>query len=377
MTTTMTAPTAPDVRAGRPAMANGTGAAFGYVHGLDALRLFAVTIVVVRHYELLMMLPGGFGVSVFFFISGFLISRLLLAEEKRYGTIFLGKFYVRRFIRLLPPLMLMGVVAVPLLYLTDPARFSPVQLWLSFLYLGNIVRFLEPVFNWNIGYPAIEPLWSLAVEEHFYLVLPPMLLLIRSMRGRIWLITGAIILPLMLRLVAYATMDEHMADQFNYHFTFTRLDSMAWGVLLTLLLDAGKLKQATIDRVPHWLVWGGGIGMILSMVHWSPMYEVAVKYTPQSAVIGVFFTGVIFATQYDWLRRAMEWKPIVHLGRITYEIYLWHFPVLAVVLAFVPNRSLAVAISGVVTVAIADLAFRVTTKRLSGLRKRFGAHPVA
>lgn len=359
-----------------PGMTNGTDASFGYVYGLDALRLFAVSIVVVRHYELVMMLPGGFGVSVFFFISGFLISRLLLAEEKRLGTIFLGKFYIRRFIRLLPPLMLMGVVMVPLLYLTDPSRFSPIQLSLSFLYLGNLVRFLAPVFGWNAGYQAIEPLWSLAVEEHFYLILPPLLLLIRSARGRIMLMIGAIVVPLLIRLIIYALLDEYMADQFNYHFTFTRLDSMAWGVLLTLLLDAGKLKHASINRVPHWLVWGGGVGMILSMVHWSPVYELAIKYTPQSAVIGVFFTGVIFATKYDWLRRVMEWRPIVHLGRITYEIYLWHFPVLAVVLTFVPHRLVAVAISGVVTVVVADLAFRLTTKRLSGVRKRFGAHPV-
>lgn len=359
-------------------MPNSPEARFGYVQGLDGLRLFAVTIVIVRHFEIVMALPGGFGVSVFFFISGFLITRLLLAEEKRREDhrIALGSFYTRRFIRLLPPLLLMGVIAVPALYLTDPDRFSVAQIVLSFTYLGNLVKFGAPIFGWAVGYPAIEPLWSLAVEEHFYLLLPPALLLLRTHRSRAWLMVGAIVVPLVLRLWVFSAFGGHDADQFNYHFTFTRLDSMAWGVLLTLALDAGWLRVPVRARTGHALVWGGGVLMLLSMVHWAPVYEIAVKYTVQSFVIGIFVFGVVFSTRYEWLRRALEWRPIVHLGRISYEMYLWHFPILAVLVTFVDQRWLAVVIALVLTVVVSDVAFRLTTKRLKQLRQRFGGHPV-
>ncbi|CAH0349663.1 MAG: acyltransferase [Sphingobium sp.] len=354
---------------------NQTTAAFGYVSGLDGLRLAAVAIVIVRHYEIVPMLPGGFGVSLFFFISGFLISRLLIAEEKRNGAIALGKFYIRRFIRLLPPLLLMGIVAVPLLYLIEPENFSPAQIALSFLYLGNIVKFGAPIFGWKEGYQAIEPLWSLAVEEHFYLLLPPLLFLLRSQSSRIWLMVAAIVGALLLRMfVAWA--DPANADQINYHFTFTRLDAMAWGVLLTLLLDAGRITQSAIDRVGHLLVWIGGIAMLASMIHWTPYYEEVLKYTPQSLAIGIFFTGVIFADQYSAVRRIAEFPLISHLGRISYELYLWHFPILAAVSHFVVGFVPAVTLSLILTLLVADVAYRLTTKRLGAMRRKFGGHPV-
>ena len=139
-----------------------------------------------------MLFRSGFGVSIFFFISGFLITRLLLAEEKRQGTIALRAFYIRRFIRLLPPLLLMGVVSVPLLYLLYPQGFSAGQVILAFLYLGNISKFGAEAYGWSEGYKSLEPLWSLAVEEQFYLLLPPCLMVVTSFRGRVALLAGAI-----------------------------------------------------------------------------------------------------------------------------------------------------------------------------------------
>lgn len=351
-------------------------AQFGYVSGLDGLRLLAVVIVVVRHYELVMILPGGFGVSIFFFISGFLISRLLLAEEHRFKRpIAIKPFYIRRFIRLLPPLLLMGVIAVPALYYFYPDKFSIEQIALSFTYFGNITKYGAMAWGWHEGYPAIEPLWSLAVEEHFYLLLPAVLLIFRTPKSRIIMMTVAIVVPLIIRVWYYEIAPVDLADQFNYHFTFTRLDSIGAGVLLTLLLDAGWLRPPSKRFMGHLLVWGGGVLMLATMVHWSEAYEIAWKYSFQSLAIGIFFVGVIFATNYEWLRRLLERKPISHLGKISYEIYLWHFPVLAVLLAVLPNRAIAIPIALVGTVLISEVAYRLTTKRLSAVRKRFGGHP--
>lgn len=358
-------------------METSPAARFGYISGLDGLRLFAVLIVVIRHFHVIETVPGGFGVSVFFFISGFLISRLLLAEEHKFQRpIAIKPFYVRRFIRLLPPLLLMGVASVPILYLLNPGGFSALQIVLSFTYLGNIQGIGEMVWGWpGGGYEALGPLWSLAVEEHFYLLLPLGLLLFRSVRARLGLVIAAVVLPLVLRVWIYAAFNPDVADRINYNFTFTRIDAIAWGVLLTLLLDSNKLAPPTKKWMGHFLVIGGALLMLASMVHWTQAYEIAWKYTFQSMVIGLFVTGVVFAPNYGWLRSILERKVVLHLGRISYELYLWHFPVYTVVLSLVPHWGVAAPLAMATTVLVSDIAYRLTTKRLSGIRKRFGSHP--
>lgn len=359
----------------KPLYSNDPKSVFGYISGLDGLRLGAVAIVILRHYGIVPFLPGGFGVSVFFFISGFLISRLMLAEEKRTGTIGLGNFYVRRFIRLLPPLLLMGIVAIPALYLLDPASFSATQVALSFLYLGNVHKIGVDLFGWNEGYRALEPLWSLAVEEHFYLLLPPFLLLIRSLRARIVMVAVAIVGALALRMVVGAVAPVH-ADAINYNFTLTRLDAIAWGVLLTLVLESGALKLEWINRNGPLLLWGGCVAMLASMVHWSAYYEDVLKYTPQSIAIGIAFCGLIFSSKTRALRGLMESRSITHLGKISYEMYLWHLPIYFIAANFINNKFALIVVSLLITLIISDCGYRITTKQFTKIRRKFGGHPV-
>lgn len=354
----------------------GYPAEYGYIPALDGLRLIAVTIVVIRHFDIVVAMPGGFGVSIFFFISGFLITRLLLAEEKRYGRLRLGRFYIRRFIRLLPPLLLMGAFAIPILAILKPEEFALGRVVLSFLYLGNISELTVQLFGWSQGWGELGPLWSLAVEEHFYLLLPPMLILVRSIRARIIVTAVFVVLPLMLRVVVYFLVEVELADSINYLSTPTRLDSLAWGVLLTLLLDAGYLRLPRQSALNHFLVWGGIAMMGVTLVHWSPLYEVAIKYTPQSLAIGIAFYGVLFAGAYSWVRVILEYPLVRHLGSISYEIYLWHAIVFTVVVATFGHGVIQTVAAIILSVAVSDVAYRLTTKRLGGLRKRYGGHPV-
>jgi peptidoglycan/LPS O-acetylase OafA/YrhL len=357
-------------------MQNSPLARFGYVYGLDGLRLLAVSVVVIRHFNIVQAVPGGFGVSIFFFISGFLISRLLLAEEHRYKRpIGLKSFYIRRFIRLLPPLMLMGIVCVPVLYVLRPEQFSVLQVVLSFTYFGNLLGIGQILWGWPSGYEALGPLWSLAVEEHFYLLLPFALLLFKGARTRLFVVAVAVVVPLALRVWIFYIENPLVADRINYNFTLTRIDAIAWGVLLTLMLEQKKIRPPTGSWIGHLLVWGGGCLMVASMVHWTEAYEIAWKYTFQSIAIGIFVVGVLFAFNYAWLRALLEKKPVVHLGRISYELYLWHLPVYTIAVYFITNSLLAVFAALAVTVLVADVAYRLTTKRLSGVRKRFGGHP--
>lgn len=356
-------------------LTNEAKARFGYVSGLDGLRLLAVAIVIAAHYQIVPKVPGGFGVSIFFFISGFLITRLMLAEERANGRIALGNFYIRRFIRLLPPLVLMGLVAVPALALMDPAGFSWSQVLLSFSYLGNIHKIGARLLSWNAGYTALEPLWSLAVEEHFYLALPPLLLCVRSLRTRIRVMIGVLGAALLLRMMVWAIAPEH-ADDINYNFTLTRIDAIGWGVLATFLLEAGILRREWIERRAQVLLWGGALAMLASLVHWSVYYETVLKYTPQSAAIGATVLGALFPARTVWVRRIGELPVVRYLGRISYELYLWHFPVYVLVGHFVPGHGLRLMLSLVMTGLISAGAYTLTTKRLSAIRRKFGGHPV-
>lgn len=358
-------------------MLNEPTAQYGFIFGLDGLRLIAVTIVVIRHFDVLEIMPGGFGVSIFFFISGFLITRLLLAEEKKLGRIGLGNFYVRRFIRLLPPLLLMGIVAVPVLLILKPSEVSVSQIVLSFLYLGNYSEVATAAMNLPGGWGELGPLWSLAVEEQFYILLPPLLLFVKGVRARLVAVAAVLVIPLILRIGVFMMFDERTADSINYLSTPMRLDALAWGVFLTLLLDAGILRPLRHRWGNHLLVWGGCVLMLLTLIHWSDAYEYAIKYTPQSIAIGITFFGVIFGWNYGWLRSALEWKPVRHLGKISYEIYLWHSLIFTVTLVFIPNAIGAVIVATLATVVVSQLAYELTTKKLRKVRIRFGGHPVS
>lgn len=349
-------------------------AGFEKMYGLDGLRLVSVLIVLVRHFEISAKVPGGFGVSVFFFISGFLICRMLLAEEKEIGSFDLRAFYIRRFIRLLPPLILMGIVTVPILLALYPEDFSWAQVIAAFAYLGNIQTILARLNDLPGGLRAYEPLWSLAVEEHFYLILPLVLLLLRETRFRIWLVfVLGCMLPLVLRIGVALSLATEDADSINYRFTFTRIDAMSWGVLAALLLHAGWLREAQFRRLGHILIWGGTFACLVSLLHWHEMYEVALKYTPQTLMISCVVLGVLFAPQYNWLRGILEWSPVAFFGRASYEIYLWHLPIFAIVTYFVANKMLAIVLAFALTLIISAVAYKVAFGPIRKLRHKYGS----
>ncbi len=349
-------------------------AGFEKIYGLDGLRLISVLIVLIRHFDISDKVPGGFGVSVFFFISGFLICRMLLAEELETGGIGLRAFYIRRFIRLLPPLVLMGIITIPILLKLYPDSFSWAQVISAFAYLGNIQTIIVRLYDLPDGLTAYEPLWSLAVEEHFYLLLPLLLMFVHDLQRRIWLVFLLGCLPPLLLRFSFAMLltPEH-ADIINYRFTFTRIDAMAWGVLATLCLEAGWIRTDMFSRLGHFLIWGGALACLLSLLHWSEFYEVALKYTPQTLAISCSVLGVLFSPQYDWLRSALEWKPVAFLGKASYEIYLWHLPIFAVVTYYVKDSVIAITLSFMLTLMISAIAYKIVSNSVHHMRQKYGS----
>src|SRR3954454_19397027 len=173
-------PIAFDSSAGTAAVSSGADAqtgAFSVIQSLDGIRAVSVLIVVLGHSGLQALIPGGFGVTIFFFLSGFLISTLMLAEHEGTGTLDVPSFYARRVFRLMPPLLLSlaiayGLTSAGLLEGGMTGKGLAAQV----LYFANYYGlFFDPGSTVPDGTGI---LWSLAVEEHFYIVYPLLMTLL-------------------------------------------------------------------------------------------------------------------------------------------------------------------------------------------------------
>src|SRR5450830_2138130 len=198
---------------------------FDYLRGLDGLRALAVLLVLVAHLGLNEAIPGGFGVTVFFFISGLLITRLLLAEHAQQGRIAVGRFYARRLIRLYPALLVAVLVATLVLTLSG-AVVGWDKLAAALFYYANYYG-IYVTFGLNRdGFDPFSILWSLAVEEQYYLVFPficvALLAGTANLRRFSWVLAGSVALVLVWRVIVHR---HGGSSDYIYMATDTRIDS--------------------------------------------------------------------------------------------------------------------------------------------------------
>jgi len=161
-----------------------------YLMGLDGLRALSVLLVIVGHFGFDRMVPGGLGVTIFFFISGFLITTLLRSEQAAAGQVQLGNFYIRRFLRLAPELyafLLITILAGRFYGMVSPLP----QIAAGFAFFTNYLNIAQAPLAIAPHWPQ---LWSLAVEEHFYLTFPLLLVLCRNHPNRLMAVLAVVCL---------------------------------------------------------------------------------------------------------------------------------------------------------------------------------------
>ena len=310
--------------------------ALGYRPALDGLRAIAVCAVLAAHAG---WIGGGWlGVDVFFTLSDFLITALLLEEHARTGTLSIRRFYVRRARRLLPALVVLLLVWGPFFLVVTPAPLWPAV-------LGDLLGVLFYVNNWFGIYWMVGPLghtWSLAIEEQFYLVWPVLLLgLVRWIRPR-WMIAGLVIgavASLAGRLVLALGAGAQFARV--YVGTDTHADGLLLGAALAvwcchrggvvpLVPGMGVPTRPQVARAAGW-VRAAGIApplALLGLLLAAPLvpgYVYGVTALAACATGGVILG--ILAGGSCLTRRALEARGLVWLGRISYGVYLWHWPV--------------------------------------------------
>lgn len=319
-----------------------------HIRALDGLRGVAVAAVVVYHLDE-RRLPGGFlGVSLFFTLSGFLITNLLLTEWRARGRVDLGRFWSRRFRRLLPAALVTFVLVLALAALGgDPHQLADLR--------GDLVAALGYVANWRFvlagdaygaGWESPSPLlhlWSLSIEEQFYAAVALAALAIgwwsrrRTARAgrpsgppssRPWLVVlgGAAALSLAAGAARFGD-----ADTARFYFgTDTRAFELLAGALLALAVgtDVPASWRAGRLRPLPTLVGAAASAaavVLLAVTHTTDAW----LYRGGLWLMALVSCGLVLTTLHDHgpLARALSWRPLVGLGLISYGVYLYHWPV--------------------------------------------------
>jgi peptidoglycan/LPS O-acetylase OafA/YrhL len=307
----------------------------GFRGDIDGLRAVAIAAVLLCHAGIPFLAGGYVGVDVFFVISGFLITRLLLGEIERTGRISLGRFYARRAKRLLPlSAILLAAVGLLSLLLLSPVRAVEVS--------GDIVSSALYTANWHFAAQSVdyfaqgvEPspvlhLWSLAIEEQFYLVWPTLMLAVtwfwrrrgRSVRPALWA-TLALITLGSLALGIHLTDAQPASAYFS---TFGRAWELALGGALALL-GAVRLPRALAAA----LGWAGLAAIAYAALAFdaaTPFPGIAALVPTLGAAALILAGSSIHAAAGGAPARLLSTAPVRYVGRISYSWYLWHWPAL-------------------------------------------------
>ena len=340
-----------------------------YIPSLDGIRALAVTTVFVAHAGLDRFIPGGFGVTVFFFLSGFLITSLLRREHEQHGFIHLQQFYLRRIIRIWPPMYLtLGiVVALSLLNAFQLAAPQQESLWFQMLHLANY----QQIFGQALSIPGTEVLWSLAVEEHFYLFWPVVFNLLYQ---RLSPIQFAIFLSgLCCAFLAWRCVLVfywHMPEWRTYVATDTRIDSIMFGCILALCYrPSGKVSVKGSCCIISGVTFGAATMLLAGFLIGNPMFRETFRYSLQGvALMPLFYLAVNYSDV--GIIRCLNWPAVRFLGVLSYSIYLSHFFILSLLMRDRLSYPLVMAAAAaVMTIAYAIVVYRVVECPLLTLRR--------
>lgn len=298
----------------------------GTIPSLDGMRALAVTLVFAAHSGLERFIPGGLGVTVFFVLSGYLITTLLRIEHERRGHIGLGSFYLRRVLRLMPPLVVVVAAAAALssLGLID-GGFTVGGLFSALFYFGNYHAIAHDFH----GFPAgIGVVWSLAIEEHYYLFYPPLAaMLLHSRQPRLvaaWLgVVCLVVLAWRFWLVGQGASVNYLTMASD-----TRVDAILVGCVLALWRNPWLGRIAAPMSRRDWATAALCVLVLLAtFLYRDEAFRLTLRFTLQSvAIAGLIFLAVAHAT--EWPFRWLNARPLVYFGSISYTVYLSHHLIL-------------------------------------------------
>jgi peptidoglycan/LPS O-acetylase OafA/YrhL len=347
----------------------------GYRPELDGLRGISILLVYLHHIYYPLMPRGFFGVDIFFVLSGFLITSLLLQEWSREGSISLKDFYIRRVLRLMPALFLLILIIGGFALIFNKRATETYQgIWLSLSYASNWLY----AFGYFSPHNPLGITWSLAIEEQFYLIWPLLLtLVLRFKLGRRW------ILYILILLIAFISLhrkilEEQGASIFRlYYASDTHADMLLIGCLVGLLISWNLLPHDRRFKILMKSLAAVAViflGYLVGTTSWT--YFTLCRcggYTLVAISIALILT-VVITSPPKFALLVLKFAPLVWIGRISYGLYLWHWPVRWFIY---PKNGLPTSAGQLLTVVVLSLSLTTLSyyfveKPFLRWKRRFG-----
>lgn len=361
---------------------------------LDGIRAVAVLAVVGFHSYVQLAAGGWLGVDIFFVLSGYLITQILLTEHTRTGTVSLRNFYVRRLLRLYPALLVALVLGSAFYNIlgdggstvSESGKVTVTGDATFFGYLRTAASAGTYVENFFFALRGTElgffgHTWSLAVEMQFYLVWPPLLvwLLLRGKNLTRWVLGG---IAVSYALMVLQSAPEHLALSNAYYLPWTRSWELLVGALVAILAARPDARPARLlgRRPIGWMIVAG-LGLVILV---AATYSILVvpRVMLWEAPIAVVFTALLIAhlnaVGTTGAGAVLAWKPLVWIGKLSYGIYLIHYPTLWILRNHELTSSHAmltfVLVMAISTTVAAGSFYLVETPALR-LKRRFETRP--
>jgi peptidoglycan/LPS O-acetylase OafA/YrhL len=343
-----------------------------YIPSLDGIRAVSLLVVFLGHAgPRHMPINADFGVTAFFFLSGYLITTLMRSEFERNGSINVRHFYLRRALRILPPFLVVWVgailIAIPLY---PPGTLYGPTMAAQLLFVANY----EGLYGLNREVPGTGVLWSLSVEEHFYLVFPWLFIALqkwgvpfRVQARLLWSLCGLI---LVWRFVL--TLLMHSGSPRIYNATDTRVDSILFGCALALYRNPALDEPAGAPNLWKFCLLPAALLVLgLTFLDHDAVYRQTWYFTAQGLALTLLFTAAI---RFDtWpLFRILNARPVIFIGLLSYSLYLLHQVALRAVAQLWPQGT-AVCRAGIalaISLTLALLIYRVIEVPCARLRRQ-------